>query len=344
MLAILNGCGAYNPVGTTASTTAPPFLSGSTYVADATGNQIVVLGPSPSSSSTPTQSISGSSTQLNAPQYLSFDGNHQLYVANANSVLRFPSGASGNTAPNLILGGGNTGLNQIAAVAADSLLNIYVSNVTASGVSQVAVFPNAATSASTPSPVLTTNLASPKGMAFDACGNLYVASSGNGQVAVFVPTPNPSAIPSPSPGTTPIPQATGVNGLVCLPGNVPSVAATPIAGAMTQLKNPTDVILDFSGNVYVTDSGANAVFVYPPLGFGNTPPLRIIQGSNTGLSAPTGIALDSVGDILVANGNDTVTVFAPLAGALVNGVSPNPTPIAVFSKGFSSAKDVELTL
>jgi hypothetical protein len=350
LLATLNGCGAYNPVGTTASTTAAPLSPGTVYVADATNNQVAIFAASPGPSAGPSNQIAGSATGLNKPLYLSFDGNHTLYVANSNgSVVVFGAGATGNTAPKTNINGASTQLSQVSAVAADSLLNIYVSNVTSGGVAQVDVFPNGATGNATPSPILTGTLKTPRGLAFDACGNLYVADSGNASVAVFVapgPLGSPSPSPSPSISGSPSPAPTGVNGLICAPGQVPTVPSTPISGAATMLQQPSDVIIDASGNVYVSDQKANAIFVYPPLGFNNTPPIRIIQGTATQLNAPTGLALDAVGDLLVANsGSGVVTVFPPLAGIFPGiGGAPAavPTPIAVFSKSLGSALDVEV--
>jgi sugar lactone lactonase YvrE len=61
--------------------------------------------------------------------------------------------------------------------------------------------------------------------------------------------------------------------------------------------------------------------VYAAGANGNVAPSRVIAGSNTGLQTPTGVALDSAGNIYVStNANKSVVVFAASA-------SGNATPI-----------------
>jgi hypothetical protein len=95
--------------------------------------------------------------------------------------------------------------------------------------------------------------------------------------------------------------------------------------------------------IYVTNSGADTVTVYPASANGNVAPIETISGSNTGLNNPEGIALDARLNINVANANTpSVTVYA--AGANGN-VAPiraisgsntelnNPFGIALVGKG-----------
>ena len=75
--------------------------------------------------------------------------------------------------------------------------------------------------------------------------------------------------------------------------------------------------------LYVANLGNNTVTVYPIGATGSVEPIETIGGSNTELIAPVDVALDSNGNIYVANENgefnDSVTVYA--AGANGN-VSP----------------------
>jgi hypothetical protein len=67
--------------------------------------------------------------------------------------------------------------------------------------------------------------------------------------------------------------------------------------------------LDAAGNIYVTnDRASNSITVYPAGSKGDVAPKAIISGSNTGLSTPRGIAIDSSGNIYVANASDGVVL------------------------------------
>jgi NHL repeat len=78
-----------------------------------------------------------------------------------------------------------------------------------------------------------------------------------------------------------------------------------------------------NGDLYVAKANSSAVFIYAPSANGNVAPIGIIQGSQTGLDEPYGVALDASGNVYVANaGNSSVTIFA--AGTTGN-VAPTRT-------------------
>lgn len=62
--------------------------------------------------------------------------------------------------------------------------------------------------------------------------------------------------------------------------------------------------------IFVTNSGGDSIVVFDAIANGNVGPIRSI-GSNTGLSGPTSVYLDTKNDeLFVANsGNDTITVY-----------------------------------
>jgi len=149
----------------------------------------------------------------------------------------------------------------------------------------------------------------------------------------------------PPPGTVPgasqAPQVlyfvtdANANALTAYPlnanGNTPPTRT--IAGSSTGLGFPRRVISDAAGNLYVANApgtGAHSITVYGPSANGNVSPLNTISGSNTGLTGADGMALDSSGNLFVANcslcfqssGTDAVLVFA--AGASGN-VAPAHT-------------------
>jgi hypothetical protein len=137
----------------------------------------------------------------------------------------------------------------------------------------------------------------PQGVALDAAGRLYLADGmGRNRILVYAP------------GAT---------------GNAPPVDS--ISGSNTGLSYPQGVALDPTGRLYVANivpapADSYSVTVYAPGATGNATPIATIQGSNTGLNVPIGIALDAASRLYVANAN-SVTVYAA-------GVAGNAAPLA----------------
>jgi 6-phosphogluconolactonase (cycloisomerase 2 family) len=126
---------------------------------------------------------------------------------------------------------------------------------------------------------LTTDMASPSGIARDASGRIYVTNSATSTVTIYAANSN---------------------------GNVPPLAV--IGGSSTRLVNPTGIALDSTGKIHVLNISANgrgSITVYPPLGAGigilNEAPIAEIAGIKTLLDDPLGIAIDSQNNIYVAN-------------------------------------------
>jgi hypothetical protein len=153
--------------------------------------------------------------------------------------------------------------------------------------------------------------------------NQFVALSGEAKgVPPVTATPTPTVIATPTPTSvetpTPVPtQIAGTsifvtnasnNSLTSYPadGNGNIAPSTAIDGANPMLMAPAGVAIDFLGNLYVTNNlggyaDGGTVTVYPPGSNGNAAPSQIISGSNADLSDPAGIAVDSSGNIYVAN-------------------------------------------
>lgn len=85
--------------------------------------------------------------------------------------------------------------------------------------------------------------------------------------------------------------------------------------------------VDSAGRIYVGDTLNNRVLVYAPGATGAIAPIETLAGSNTGLSDPGTLSLDSAGHIWVANGggNDVLEFPAFAAG------TQNIAPIATIS-------------
>ncbi len=146
---------------------------------------------------------------------------------------------------------------------------------------------------------LTTDMADPSGIARDASGRIYVTNPPTNTVSVNAASAN---------------------------GNVPPIAV--IGGSKTRLANPNAIALDASGKIYVLNGGNNSITVYPPLasstGILNEAPVASIAGRKTRLDNPAGIALDSQGDIYVAN---------DLGGPVVAGESYDKGMVTVYHSG-----------
>ncbi len=83
--------------------------------------------------------------------------------------------------------------------------------------------------------------------------------------------------------------------------------------------------LQGTSTIYVANFGGNTVTEYSLGSNGDQKPIATIGGPDTGLSGPSGLALDPRGDLYVANlGADSITVYPP-------GASGDQTPIATIS-------------
>jgi len=307
--------------------------SGDLYVAD-TGNNRVLYFPTGSTTATRVygqgslgtdftdHSASTGSAGLNQPGGVALDSNDNLYVADTgnNRVLYFPArqatatrvygqGSEGTDFTDNSASAGSTGLNQPGGVTLDSSGDLYIAD---RGNNRVLYFPSGqltATSvygqsdfsgnqanrnAGTPDD---SRLNQPGGVALDSDGNLYVTDTGNNRVLYF-----------PSGETT----ATSVYGQ----GGSFTDGTTNNGGlSASSLDAPAGVALDLNDNLYISDAGNNRVLYYPS---GQTTATRVYgQGgdftnntaNNNGigsasLSAPAGVALDSSGDIYVADAPD----------------------------------------
>jgi len=259
----------------------------------------------------PTRSISGTSFSDGHRSAVDASGNIYVTDADNSSVAIFGPNASGDAAPTGIISGQSTGLDFPSGIALDASGKIYVANQ--SGAS-VTIYAAGTTGNTAPTVTITTGLSRPNGLALDGKGNIYIADEGNGNILEFAanPTGNETA------------TATITTGL----GYVHALA------------------LDSAGNIYVTDANGGggvgslwnrfftvyaavaatgSVTVYAAGATGNATPTATISGSSTGLNHPNGIAIDSDGNIYVANnGGPSVTVYA-------KGATGNATPTATIS-------------
>ena len=132
----------------------------------------------------------------------------------------------------------------------------------------------------------------PYGVSVDSAGNLYIADTANHTIRKITPNATVST----------------------LAGSTNNLGATDGAGDVAKFNSPTGIAVDRSGNVYVSDRENHTIRKISPAGQVSTlagSPGNSGSADGTGSAArfyfPTGLAVDSSGNIFVADsGNLTI--------------------------------------
>lgn len=339
---------------------------GNVYVADFNANVIWKVTPAGVitvfAGSPPTAGSADGTTsaRFNAPSGIALDSAKNLYVADTlnNTVRKISSGGTVTTLAGLagrsssLDGKGTTArFEDPYAVAADGAGNVYVADATDHSIRKISadgtvttLAGKAGTFGSSDGSGTSALFRTPRGIAADSAGNVYVADTGNKTVrkitaAGVVSTlaglagqggstngigtaarfGSPYGVAVDTAGNVYVMDTEGTLRKITAAGVVTTLAGTAGANGFTdgtgtaaRFSVPFDLAVDSAGNVYVCDHGNHAIRKVTPAGVVTT-----LAGSGTAGKAdgngraasfkfPAGIAVDSSGYVFVADTDNQV--------------------------------------
>ena len=236
---------------------------------------------------------------FNFPAHVAADNNGNLYVSGGlNQTVRkiAPNGRVTTLAGSGVVGGFADGTGSAASfnrprgLAVDAASNVYVADfmnqrirkITPAGV--VTTFAGSGVRGATDGTGTTATFAGPEGLAIDAAGNLIVSEDWNNKIRKITPD-----------GVVTTLAGSGAKGHADGPG------------AQASFDVPSALAVDAAGNVYVADMYNNKIRKISPSGIVSTVAGSGAQGSADGIGTrasfyePAGVALDSVGNVYVAD-------------------------------------------
>ena len=240
-------------------------------------------------------------------------------------------------------------LNHPQGVALDSSGNLYISDTSnqrvrlvtaATGIITTVVGTGVAGYSGNAGPANVAQVSSPRGLAFDKSGNLFIADFANNVIREVYAA------------------STTIGSVTYAAGAIVTVAGaynSGYAGDTSQsvgalLNSPSSVALDSSGNLYIADSYNNAIRKVTV----STGIITTVVGDSTGnagfagdggaatsarLSLPQTVTLDAAGDIVIADtGNNRIRVVGATSGT-INTVAGNG--VAGYSGDLGAAINAE---
>ncbi len=265
------------------------------------------------------------SAQLNYPGGVAVDSAGNLYIADTgNHRIRKVSGGMITTvAGNGTLGFSGDGgpaasaqLNYPGGVAVDSAGNLYIADsynfrirkVSNGVIATVAGNGTPGVGGGDDGPATSAALSRPSGIAVDSAGNLYISEFNSGRIRKVSNGAITTVAGSGTPGFS------GDNG----------------SATSAQLNGPEGVAVDSAGNLYIADFGNNRIRkvangVIATIAGTGTPGFSGDNGPATSaqLAYPDGVALDSAGNVYVADtDNYRIRVLTPSGSQCTYSVSP----------------------
>ncbi len=236
----------------------------------------------------------GSNSGFNNPTFLTTDSQGNAYVLDAVALRKITPQGVVTTIDNLMSNGGVAVNNGYIYV----VINKTIQKYSADGSASTLVAGSAGNSGSADGNGSAATFSSPAGMAFDSAGNLYVVDSGNSTIRKITPNGDVTTLAG-SPGVT-----GSADGL----------------GSNARFLQPWAICVDHNnGNIYVTDVPNNNVRMITPAGNVTTiAGATGVQGTADGIGTnaqfnnPYGIAIDSAGNLYVADkSNNTIRAITP---------------------------------
>ncbi len=161
-------------------------------------------------------------------------------------------------------------------------------------------------------PATSARLNNPQGVALDSAGNIYIADAGNNSVRMV----SPAGIITTVAGN----QTAGYSG-------------DTFAATAAQLRVPTGVTVDSSGNLYIADSGNHAIRQVTPGGTITTfagvgyPGYAGDGAAATGaqLNNPTDVTIDSSGNIYIADTGNALIRLVTISTGFISTIAGSST-------------------
>ncbi len=258
---------------------------------------------------------------ITSPTGLATDPAGNVYASStSNSIQKYAPGGS------LIA----TMAAPIGPLTGDRTGNVYAGQNTG-GVFTFAVYPQGSATGfyTSQRPFGSQTFSTAAGIATDAAGNVYVASSTNNKVYAWANNEYTSGTTQGAMATIIGTGFTSVSGVAAdAAGNVyvsdagaGTIDIIPAnRGQWTTLASglgaPANICIDGGGNLYFSDNVSNTISEIPA---GTTTPVLIASG----LGSITALAIDGQGNLFAAdNTNNVIDKFAPLGGYFINPVLP----------------------
>jgi sugar lactone lactonase YvrE len=201
-------------------------------------------------------------------------------------------------------GAGNVYIGDAHAVNSSGYPNLVEEVSAATGEIVVIAGGGTATAATTPQPATNVAINGINSLTTDVAGNLYISDFFNNLVEKVAPN--------------------GQIVVVAGGGSVP-VSTTPQAATSAQLNGPTGMVIDASGNLYISDQNIGVIekmnsagqIVSVAGGGGAAPSTTPQPGRSVALNNPAGLAVDGAGDLYIADFSNQLVEQLNLAGQLV---------------------------
>jgi hypothetical protein len=269
-------------------------------------------------------------------QIVAIAGNY-TFAGNPPAVTTTPEPALGsNTCPQGIAvdGAGNVYIVDAHFVNSSGYPNVVEEISAATQEIYVMAGGGSGTPSTTPQAATSVTLNGVNSVATDTAGNLYISDFFNNLVEKVTPA--------------------GQLAIFAGGGSTP-VSTTPQAATSAALNGPTGMVMDGSGNFYISDQNISVIekvnssgqIVSVAGGGGNAPSTTPQSALTVALNNPAGLAVDGAGDLYIADFSNNLVEQVNVAGQLVviaggGGTVPTATPQSSLNAQLGNIQGVEV--